>query len=108
MNTFKISFDDFTNQLSKNWNCLEVWFCVDNFPDYWNCWLGKMVERETGSIIYWYGLVEDGSQAYDFPAIDKFINAKVFQGKSIKDIWDLVSFYSFNGGSADDWGVNKL
>jgi len=107
MDDFKISFDDFVSELSKDWICLEVWFCVDNYPDYQDCWLGKMIERETNLPIYWYGLVEDGSQAYDFLTIDEFLSAKAFQGKSIKDIWDLVSLYSFNGGNADDWFGRK-
>ena len=103
MNTHKILFDDFIKELSKDWTCLEVCFYVDNHPDYQDCWLWKMVERETNSIIYWYGLVKDGSQAYDFPTMNEFVDAKIFQDRSLKDIWELISIYSFNGIDIEEY-----
>ena len=107
MNTHKISFDVFINELSKDWTGLECSFCVDGHPNYQLCWLGKMTTGKVNSMCYWYGLVEDGSQAYDSPTMDAFINAKVFQGKSIKDIWGLISFYCFNGCDVEEWFRSK-
>ena len=47
-------------------SCIEMNFCIDNDTGYEDCWFGKMPDRdERGKIVYWYGLVSDGSQEYD-------------------------------------------
>lgn len=96
----KITFEDFHDIMSydvaKNQACIEIGFCVDNCGAYQTSWLGKMVDRETNTAIYWFGLAEDGSQAYDFASFEEFSNAKVFYDKSIKEIWDSVSLLSID------------
>ena len=96
----KISFHDFIKILSydvvKNYACIEINFYVDNCLDYTSCWLGKTIEKDTNTEVYWYGLAKDGSQAYDFYTIDDFINANVFCGESIKEIWDSISLYNID------------
>jgi hypothetical protein len=100
MNSSKIAFQDFIQLLSydvtKNNTCIEVLFCVDNDLVYESCWFGKTTDKENTEC-YWYGLVEDGSQAYEFNTVDEFINAKIFRGKNIKEIWNLISLYSIDG-----------
>jgi len=97
----KISFDEFRRIMAydvvKNQNCIEVWFDVDNCPDYQESWLGKMVDKETKEPVYWFGLVEDGSQAYDYDSFEEFVDAKVFHNKSLREIWDSVSLISIDG-----------
>ena len=101
----KINFDDFISIMSyniSNMNCIEIEFGVDNSRDYRCSWLGKMLDSKTGSEIYWFGLTEDGSQAYDYETFEQFSNARVFDGKSIKEIWDLVTILSIDACSAEE------
>jgi hypothetical protein len=94
----KITFEDFhaimSYDVAKNQTCIEIEFCIDNCDAYQTSWLGKMVDRNRKKVIYWFGLTEDGSQAYDFDLFEQFANAKVFYDKSIKEIWDSVSLLS--------------
>ncbi|MGL5149018.1 MAG: hypothetical protein ACRC7N_00390 [Clostridium sp.] len=64
-------------------SCIEINFCIDNDSKYNDCWIGKMYEQ--GKDLYWYGLVTDGSQAYEYDNLDDILNAKVFHGKSMCD-----------------------
>lgn len=103
---YKISFEEFYKAMSydlpNNQICIEIEFCVDNFQEYQCSWLGKTQGSKDGKAIYWFGLAEDGSQAYDFESFEGFSNARVFYGKSLKDIWKLVSVLSI-----DACGVKK-
>ena len=97
----KIIFEDFCRLMSydvakKQDTCIEIAFCVDGCEEYQSSWLGKMIDKETKEPIFWFGLTEDGSQAYDFDSFEKFANAKVFNGESIKNIWDSVSLFSID------------
>ena len=102
----KISFEDFKKIMSyditKNETCIEIEFCVDNCETYQTSWLGKMSDRETNKVIYWFGSTEDGLQAYDFDSFEKFINTKVFYGKSLKEIWNLVSLISIDASDSKE------
>ena len=72
--------------------CIEIEFCVDNDKEYQECWMGKMIKKDTKENVYWFGLTEDGNQAYDYNSLQKFTNAKVFYGTtSLKEIWSLVT-----------------
>lgn len=96
----KISFEDFKKIMSyditKKQTCIEIEFCVDNCETYQTSWLGKMIDKETNKVVYWFGLTEDGSQAYDYDSFDKFSNANVFNGKSLNEIWNTVSLISID------------
>ena len=97
----KISFKDFECIMSydvakKQDSCIEIEFCVDGCVEYRSSCLGKMIDEETNKSIYWFGLVEDGSQAYDFDSFEQLVNANIFYGKSIKDIWNLVTLLSID------------
>jgi hypothetical protein len=84
--------------ISKNTSCheIEVEFSVNNYEQYQNSWLGKMLDIELKKELYWYGLVEDGSQAYEFESFEEFINAEVFGGRSIKEIWNSITLISID------------
>lgn len=53
-----------------------------------------MLYGEDEKAIYWFGLTEDGSQAYNFDSFKQFSSAKVFYGKSMKEIWVFVTILS--------------
>ena len=102
----KITFENFkcvmAYDITKNQACIELEFCVDNCDAYQTSWLGKMLDRETNKPTYWFGLTEDGSQAYDFDSFEEFANAKVFYNKSIKEIWASVSLISIDACDVQD------
>lgn len=96
----KITFEEFCSvmlyNITNNQTCIEIEFCIDNCKEYQCSWLGKMLDSKGEKSIYWFGLTEDGSQAYDYESFEQFSNAKVFHGKSIKEIWNLVSILSID------------
>lgn len=84
-------------------SCVEMNFGIDNDTEYKDCWLGKMPDRDKiGKEVYWYGLVADGSQAYDYAKLEEFVNAKVFHGKSLCDVIEKVTWYSLDGCSIEE------
>ena len=97
----KIPFIAFEKMMSydviKNHACIEIGFSVENHPIYHACWLGKTVNKEKNKATYWFGLVEDGSQAYDYDSFEQFVNSRVFSGRSIKDIWSYITLSSIDG-----------
>lgn len=102
----KITFEEFCSVMSfditDNQTCIEIEFCIDNYKDYQGCWLGKMLYGKDEKVMYWFGLTEDGLQAYDFDSFDQFLNAKVFYFKSIKEIWDLVTIRSIDACNVEE------
>ena len=101
----KILFEHFEHMMLfdviANHACIEIAFCVDNLPAYDECWLGKTIDKETNREVYWYGLVPDGSQASDFNSFHEFIDAPVFQGKNIKQIWNSITLIAIDGCDID-------
>ena len=104
----EILFDDITKIFSfnvKNKFCIEIEFCVAGFPNYQNCWMGKMPNKLVkkkdkfcrGEEVYWFGLSPDGSKAYDYDNYYDFSNAPVFDGKTLKQVWDCVELLSIDG-----------
>ena len=96
-----ISFDDITKLFAidlKNKSCIEIEFCVAGLSDYQNCWMGKMPDEfRKHKEVYWFGLSSDGSKAYDYDNYSDFSNALVFDGKSLKQVWDSVELVSIDG-----------
>jgi hypothetical protein len=96
----KISFDDFVKMIlfdvAKRNACIEIEFSIDGDMTYCGCWLGKTIDRKTNKSFYWYGLVEDGSQAFEYDNIDDSLNAQVFGGMSIKQLWSRVTLFSID------------
>ena len=74
--------------------CIEAWFCVNGFERYHSSWLGKLIDKDTQKPVYWFGLEEDGSEAYEFETFEELVSAKVFLNKNIREIWNLLSFFS--------------
>ena len=104
----KMPFEYFEKMMSfdvvANDACIEVNFSVDDSFEYNSCWLGKMPCNNTSQELYWYGLVSDGTQAYDYSNLTNFINAPIFHNKNIKEVWHLVTFHSIDGCDVD-WRI---
>ena len=102
----KITFHQFkrimSRQLLNKDKSMEIEFCVDNYTEYQESWLGKLVDKKTNKEVFWYGLTADGTQAYNFDSLDSFMSAKVFRGKSIEEIWDLILILSLNGNTIEE------
>lgn len=77
--------------------CVELNFGIEGYPKYEDCWLGKMKNEQDGAECYWFGLVKDGSEAYGFPTLTGLLEAKVFEGKSLKDVLPQLKWYSLDG-----------
>lgn len=87
----------------KNNSCIEMNFSIDDYSEYDDCWLGKMPDRdEPNKEIYWYGLMEDGSQGYAYAELEDILKAKVFHGKSLYDVIDRTSWHSLDGCSLEE------
>lgn len=101
-----ISFNDITELFSYDLEekfCIEIEFSVKGESTYQSCWMGKMPDRENREKeIYWYGLVPDGSEAYDYDNFRDFSSACVFHGKSLIEIWEKVDILSIDGCDPDD------
>lgn len=103
----KIKLEDLVKVLNKDVikykSCIEMNFCTDNDTEYQDCWIGKMPDREDlNKEIYWYGLVPDSSQAYDYAKSEDILNAKVFNGKSMCNVIEKVTWYSLDGCSIEE------
>lgn len=96
----KILFADFLKVLSFDVGlnaCYEIAFKIDGDSKYDYCWMGKMAEdSKSPQPIYWYGLVDDGSEAYDYRSADEFINARIFHGKCIKELYEAMTILSID------------
>ena len=101
-----ISFNDISKLFSKNLEgkfCIEIEFLIKEELTYQSCWMGKMPDREDKEKeVYWYGLVPDGSEAYDYDNFGDFSSASVFHGKSLKEIWEKVEILSIDGCNPED------
>lgn len=96
-----ITFDDISKYFAldlKRKYCTEIEFRVAGLPAYQYCWMGKMPDpSDETKDVYWFGLFPDGSKAYDYDNFFDFSNAPVFEGKSLKEVWDRVELYSVDG-----------
>lgn len=98
----RIPYAIFSQKLSDGKNFFENSFYVENSDKYCDCWMGF---NQDFSEPYWFGLTPDGKNSYDFKCAEEMLNAKVFDGRSMKDIWDKIYFISINCISACDWVI---
>lgn len=74
----------------------EITFSVNGSDKYKFCHMGKSLNEKTSEDVYWFGLTSDGKNAFDYPTFEEFTSAKVFDGKSLFEIWDDVTFLEIN------------
>jgi hypothetical protein len=77
--------------------CVEILFSVHESKKFDCCWMGKLHDKKIGHDVYWFGLTSDGKNAFDYPTFEEFSNAKVFDGKSLIEIWDTVTVEEIDG-----------
>lgn len=98
----RIPFEIFRQMLIDGDQVYECQFYIEDNNKFEDCWIGFNADYDEP---YWFGLPFDEKNDYDYKTADEILNAKVFDGKSLKDLWDQVYFYSINGISANDWVV---
>ncbi len=90
----KWTFNEFQKAMAfdlKNRYCSEILFCINGSEKFDFCWMGKMPGETPGTEIYWFGLTADGEYAFDYPTFEELAHAKVFDGKSLFELWDNVT-----------------
>lgn len=101
-----ISFEDITKLFSfdlKGKYCIEIEFLVKGDPQYQSCWMGKMPNNtDKEKDLYWYGLVQDGSEAYDYDNFQEFSSEPVFKGKSLKEVWVDIKLLTIDGSDPEE------
>lgn len=94
-----VDFDLFLHELETD-PMGEVCFSIEGDPVYTCCWLGG----PCGSISdYWFGLVEDCSESYRYPTAQELVDAPVFRGKSLRQLWELVRIEDLDGVEPLTW-----
>ena len=95
-----ITFDQFKQLMSfetEGKYCIEIAFSVKDQGKFSSCWMGKTPEEESKADSYWFGLTEDGDNAFEYCTFEEFVFAKVFDGRSLFDIWDEVTISEIDG-----------
>ena len=65
--------------------------------------MGKMPDKsDPYKDSYWFGLLPDGTGAYDYHSFIDFSSTPVFDGKSLKDIWEQVEIIEIDGCDPDE------
>ncbi|MBQ8791842.1 MAG: hypothetical protein IJZ51_11120 [Ruminiclostridium sp.] len=124
-----ISFDDITKLFSIDLNnrmCIEIEFNVISYPDYQYCWMGKCPKQKKSRFIalplptfikgkhipdiYWFGLPNHEDDNYCYNNFDDFSSAPIFDGKTLKEIWDNVEILSIDSIDPEErlqWYLQK-
>ena len=96
-----ISFSDITKLFSldlEGKQCIETLFSIAEHPEYQACWMGKAPDRANREKdLYWFGLVPDGSESYDYDNFNDLSTAPIFWGKALCEIWEKVEILSIDG-----------
>lgn len=92
----------------QNKSCIEILFEVINSSRFTHCWMGKLPDKETGRDVYWLGLTRDGQGAYDYVSFAEMSEAKVFDGKSLKEIWNDVVLLQIDGCDPEERIMNYI
>lgn len=101
-----ISYTDisklFSFDLEGRW-CIEIEFSVKGYPKYQSCWMGKMPDKSNKeNELYWFSLMPDCSEAYDYYDFNEFSTAPVFEGKSLKQVWRKIKILSIDGSEPEE------
>lgn len=103
----KIKIEDLKNiletELIEDESSIEMNFSLENDKKYDDCWLGKMPnENNCGKELFWYGLVEDGNENYNYDNLEELLTANIFNGKNLKEIIKDVEWHSLDGCSIEE------
>lgn len=87
--------------IKNNKAAIEINFYIENDMIYTSCWLGKLISKENEEV-YWLGLTENGTEAYDFNSKENLFEAKVFKGKNLKEVWNKVIIITIDSCDVKD------
>lgn len=79
----------------------EMSFSVQNHIDFQHCWLG--VEIRQYILKFVLDLSEDGNNYYEFESFDEMVNASMFNGNSLKEVWNDVKIDRIDGVCEEDY-----
>ncbi len=96
-----VDFDLFLHQLETN-PMGEVCFSIEGDPVYSCCWLGGPCGNNSG---YWFGLAEGGSDAHQYLTARELVDAPVFHGKSLRQLWAQVRIEDLDGVEPLTWAA---
>ncbi len=77
--------------------CVEIQFVLKGNPKYDYCWMGKLWSKDEGRDVFWYGLTADGKNAYDYSSFEEMAASPVFDGLSLKDVWQQIVIEEIDG-----------
>ena len=66
--------------------CIEILFAVNGSEKYDLCWMGKMFNDDADIFEYWFGLTQDGNNAFSYDNFESISNAKIFEGRYLMDV----------------------
>ena len=75
---------------------LELEFWLKGSEKFDLCCMGRLWDKREKRAVYWYGLTPDGENAYDFPSFEEMAAAPVFDGLSLREIWDGVELLTID------------
>ena len=100
-----ITFDQITKLFAFDTQgkfCLEIEFSINGSKKFDDCWMGKLFDKKTKQDVYWFGLTADDNNSFDYPTFEEFASAKVFDGKSLAQIWNEVTVLTVDGCDPTD------
>lgn len=106
-----ITLDRFKRLMSfetKRKYCIEIAFSIKGNSKFSFCQMGKTPKESTDKNQYWFGLTPDGNNAFDYDTFDELLNAKVFDGRSLLEIWNSVTVLEIDGCAPEDRIVHYL
>ena len=94
-----LDYDYFYKQLQAGVNIDETEFEIKGDSEYDECFIGYLPQYDNP---YWAGLcdIKDGCE---FKTAEELVNAKIYHGKSIKELWDNIEIISIEGVCMEDW-----
>ncbi|MDD3347808.1 hypothetical protein [Oscillibacter sp.] len=77
---------------------LDIEFCVGDSAEEW---MGKMPDEETGAEVYW--IIAGQGARHDYKTFEELTTAKLFDGRSLKEVWGEAKVLIINEDSPEDW-----
>ena len=79
---------------TKGHSCIEILFSVKGSEKFDYSWMVKTPNKKTKKDFFGFGLTDN---AYVYPTFEEFSLAKIFDGKSLMEIWDNIVIEEING-----------
>ena len=97
-----LDYDFFYKQLKAGISIDETCFCFSDDPEKSEHCIGFLPQYETP---YWIGDC-DIPNGCEYKTVEELVDAKIFDGKSLKERWTSVRILSIFGICLDDWLKN--